>query len=100
IFKSVRPFLSMGLKKLGNARYKRIGHLLSNVDRQQFRSHVFSQEQYFFSGYEIENKLLKEKLDYEAFRYNDPACFKAFSEEEKQAFFDLKYYLKDDLLVK
>jgi len=93
--------LSKTLQKFGNNKYKRIANLLHPVDQDKLRSHIFSQEQYFFSDNEIRNELLKFPIDYEPFRYSDAPIFDSFlSEEEKQAIFDIKYYLKDDLLVK
>ncbi len=100
LFKAIQSPLAFGLKTFGGERLKRIAHLLEKVDKQYLRSHIFSQEQYFFSDSEIRNKLLKQTLDYEPFRYNDPALVITLSEEEKQAIFDFNFYLKDDLLVK
>ena len=101
IFRAAKPGLDIGLRLIGSDRFKRISHLLDSVKPQHQRSHIFSQEQYLFSEYEIRERLLKEPLDYESFRYQDNSQLnELLSEEEKQAFFDLKYYLKDDLLVK
>ncbi len=101
VLKTIQSPLALGLKTFGRARYKRIAQVLEKVDKQHLRSHIFSQEQYFFSDHEIRNTLLKSTLDYESFRYSDPVgAASRLSEEEKQALFDLKYYLKDDLLVK
>lgn len=100
LFKVIQSPLAYGLKTFGSERLKRIAHLLENVDRQHLRSHIFSQEQYFFSDSEIRDKLLKHEQDYESFRYDDPASVVTLSEEEKQAIFDFNFYLKDDLLVK
>jgi asparagine synthase (glutamine-hydrolysing) len=100
----LQPFqfpLAKLFEKFGDNKYKRIVNLLHRVDRDKLRSHIFSQEQYFFSDAEIRNELLKHPINYEPFRYNDTSRFEPFlSEAEKQAIFDLKYYLKDDLLVK
>jgi asparagine synthase (glutamine-hydrolysing) len=100
LFGLFKPALAPTLKMFGNSRHKRIARILENVDRKHLRSHIFSQEQYFFSDSEIRKKLLKSTLDYESFLYSDPVVFESQTEEEKQAIFDLKYYLKDDLLVK
>ncbi len=100
LFKAIQSPLAFGLNTFGGERLKRIAHLLEKVDKQHLRSHIFSQEQYFFSDSEIRNKLLKQTSDYESFRYNDPARVVTLSEEEKQAMFDFNFYLKDDLLVK
>lgn len=95
-----RP-LSFGLQLLRDSRLKRVAHLLQRVNASETRSHIFSQEQYFFSGSEIKNKLLREGSTYIPFNYNDPILKTLhLNEAEKQAFFDLKFYMKDDLLVK
>ncbi|MBI1768765.1 MAG: asparagine synthase (glutamine-hydrolyzing) [Bacteroidetes bacterium] len=97
----IRHPLLFSFKHFGNSRLKRVSQLLEPARKGSIRSHIFSQEQYFFSDHEIENKLLRDTLDYESFRYADPAGLaSSLSEEEKQAIFDLKFYLKDDLLVK
>ncbi|MCA4893581.1 MAG: asparagine synthase (glutamine-hydrolyzing) [Cytophagales bacterium] len=100
LFRLVQTPLTIGLSKLGSARYRRISRLLLKVERQQLRSHIFSQEQNYFSDKEMSDELLRTTLDYEPFRYTDPKDTSRFSEEEKQALFDLRFYLKDDLLVK
>lgn len=59
-------------------------------------SHIFSQEQYFFSSDEVKKvaDMNIRKLDY-------PSEFsRKLTPAEKQAFYDLQYYLPDDLLVK
>jgi asparagine synthase (glutamine-hydrolysing) len=62
-------------------------------------SHIFSQEQYYFSEKEIQRILVKpsgttcveERLD---------SILRKLQPAEEQAFFDMRYYLKDDLLTK
>ena len=83
--------------KLSN-KYKRVSHLLKYVNKEDIKSHIFSQEQYYFSKSEINSLrntkcefLLNEKLNNFERKLN-PA--------ESQALFDIKNYLKDDLLVK
>ncbi len=99
-FRSIQEPLSYGLRHLGNDRLKRISELLRKVDTPGLRSHIFSQEQYFFSDEEIKNLLINTEY-YKPFAYEDPLVHrKSFSPADKQAIFDLKYYLKDDLLVK
>lgn len=99
-FKMVQPFMSFGFKSIYGTRYKRISLMLERIKRQNVRSHIFSQEQYFFSDTEIQTQLVKNVLSYESFTYHDPLNTFHLSEGEKQALFDLKYYLRDDLLVK
>lgn len=81
-------------------RLERASHLLDPVAPDQLRSHIFSQEQYLFSQREIRDHLLKETSGIEPFVYTDPKGSSNWSAAEKQALFDVQYYLKDDLLVK
>ncbi len=94
-------------------RYKRVAGLLSYTNEQHARSHIFSQEQYLFSEQEICNLLHPDfskkagheitELINEEFRnenkYSENRTRK-FNASEKQSFFDLQYYLQDDLLTK
>jgi len=87
------------LKILGNNRWKRIGHLLDQSTNDNVRNHIFSQEQYLFSNRELKNDYLLN--DESGFNYKDPnRLLRNLKPAEYQALFDLKYYLKDDLLVK
>jgi len=64
------------------------------------QSHIFSQEQYFFSEQEIENICLPNLKSCESFKYNPQITNRKLSPAEGQSLFDLQYYLPDDLLVK
>jgi asparagine synthase (glutamine-hydrolysing) len=86
------------LKVFGNDRFKRIGKILETVEVAKRASHIFSQEQYFFSDKEIA-ALLQNREEYRSFTYDDSAN-SGLTPAERQAIFDLKYYLRDDLLVK
>jgi asparagine synthase (glutamine-hydrolysing) len=100
--KWLSPFqglISNGLKKIGNSRLKRIGFLLQPVGRDEKRSHIFSQEQYFFSRSEIDSMARKSTPLFKSLEYSDPED-EELTSAEKQALFDLRYYLKDNLLVK
>jgi asparagine synthase (glutamine-hydrolysing) len=84
---------------MGN-RYERASHLFMYPDARKLKSHIFSQEQYMFSEPEIDNLLTPEysaepKIQED---WNIPA--RKLSPIEKQAFFDMKQYLQEDLLVK
>jgi asparagine synthase (glutamine-hydrolysing) len=94
-----RP-LQLALNISGKSQWLRVARLLESPTAGGVRSHIFSQEQYLFSQQEIHDKLLKDKSFFHPFVYHDEAIIKDLSEGEKQAIFDLKYYLKDDLLVK
>lgn len=98
------PLIRMGgammapvLRTLGNSRWKRIGHLVEHVEDDALRSHIFSQEQYFFSKREIDNGLLKHHHSLNLTSFRDVESFDA---KRNQALFDLENYLRDDLLVK
>jgi asparagine synthase (glutamine-hydrolysing) len=98
LIKSFRTPIRGALSLLSN-RYQRAARLFENVPQEEICSHIFSQEQYLFSRSEIK-KILKPEFynkfsldeNYELARNMTPA--------ERQSLFDLKYYLKDDLLVK
>ncbi|MBL0913737.1 MAG: asparagine synthase C-terminal domain-containing protein, partial [Bacteroidia bacterium] len=72
---------------------KRAGDVFG-YSKGSLQSHIFSQEQYFFSLPELE-RLMRQPADLQ------PSF--VFEQEEaiqRQNAFDLRYYLKDDLLVK
>ena len=79
------------------SRLQRIGELLQPVKYGGLRSHIFSQENYFFSQKEIAEDLLIDRNNFHPFYYNDLV---QTTPAEQQALFDLNNYLKDDLLVK
>lgn len=87
------------LRKLGTSRLKRIGLLLEKVERDEVRSHIFSQEQYFFSRSEIKSMAINPSPAFTSLRYKDPMHLH-LNASEKQALYDVQFYLKDDLLVK
>jgi asparagine synthase (glutamine-hydrolysing) len=74
--------------------------LFESIKENKVRRHIFSQEQYFFSENEVSNKLLLNKDYYSDWQYDDFRYLKVLSEQERQALFDLQFYLRDDLLVK
>lgn len=86
------------LSQMGN-REKRASHLFLFTDRKKIKNHIFSQEQNFFSEEEIKKLLYKEIFHETPI---DPLFFtkRKLSSKEEQALYDLKFYLKDDLLVK
>ena len=100
-----------------SSRFQRIGKLLNTSDSHNLRSHIFSQEQYFFSNKEISalvnepystpgylRNLQENEIE---FIYSNPDQFPHLSNQkrklnamEQQALFDINYYLPDDLLTK
>lgn len=100
LWKTFTPPLRTGLALSGKSRLERVARLLEPVKAGGLRSHIFSQEQYFFTQGEIRDHLLRNPEDFEAFEYTDPQEAAALTPGSKQALFDFQYYLKDDLLVK
>lgn len=83
-----------------NNKHKRASHVF-NCPSENWKSHIFSQEQYLFSETEIENLLLKNIASDIVKKINNNVCLdNNFKPNEEQSFFDLKNYLVDDLLVK
>jgi asparagine synthase (glutamine-hydrolysing) len=99
-------------------RYQRVGRLLDYINDTDLKCHIFSQEQYFFSSKEIESLLVKEEKfslklmswlnedniltglnDYQPTKLIQ-VRERSLNAMEKQALFDLNYYLQDDLLTK
>lgn len=117
LLKLTRKPLSWAFGKMPN-RYQRVGKLLDYRDPRKIRSHIFSQEQYMFTEWELENLLNPEykgvsDLD-ESMRsssllrlFDEQQESKSFYVKERklnamesQALFDIQYYLPDDLLTK
>lgn len=99
-WKISKPVIRKILEASASSKWLRISKLLAPVDKTSMRSHIFSQEQYFFTQNEIHNELLLEPQRFTYFHYQTPEAFSALPASEQQALFDLQYYLKDDLLVK
>lgn len=86
------------LFQFGNSRTKRVSLLLqSPLYHHNLFSHIFSQEQYLFSERELSQYL---SLRPDALIFDFQPTARMLNPVEFQALFDLKYYLKDDLLVK
>lgn len=93
-----RKIIAQLLKQLGN-RSQRAAKLFEYQNVNSIKTHIFSQEQYYFSQIEIQH-LLTDKYK-ESISIEENFSFsRELTPQEEQAFFDLKYYLKDDLLVK
>ncbi len=99
LVKAFRKPIGAALSLAGN-RYKRAGQVFKYENESTRKSHIFSQEQYVFAGYELP-KLFNPKF-YTGVDIDEstPAIPRKLSVAEEQAFFDLRFYLKDDLLVK
>ncbi|MEP1094463.1 MAG: asparagine synthase (glutamine-hydrolyzing) [Cyclobacteriaceae bacterium] len=97
LIRSVRKPISI-LLNFGRNRERRASRVFDYSNKDRIKSHIFSQEQYFFSEIEIKHLLTKKSIleiveDY-------PELRRSLSAREEQAFFDLNNYLKSDLLVK
>lgn len=98
LWKYSEDLLRFAFRLSGNDRLQRISHLLGHGEKG-IRSHIFSQEQYFFSSSEIADLRVGNTGD--AFSYDDPPTLtRELNAAERQAIFDFHHYLKDDLLVK
>ncbi len=117
VLHALRKPLANVLSKLPS-RYKRVSHLFHNVNPQNLRSHIFSQEQYCFSDSELQTLLhtkyqLPSSIDESMLfknimkiaEINSPGLQtdtrdRVLTPMEIQAIFDMHYYLQDDLLTK
>jgi asparagine synthase (glutamine-hydrolysing) len=115
------PFLKMFRSPLESvfarmaSKYQRVSELLSYSAHTNLRSHIFSQEQYWFSASEVNSILKPGYLAQTRPEYLPASLFDQLMEKndfyldriarklnpmEKQALFDLQFYLQDDLLTK
>jgi len=108
-----RFLISKLLRSSSSDRNKRAAELFSFRNGSSLRSHIFSQEQYFFSANEINSLLVNKEIPSEKLEkflaytdtvFNDSIRSierqRRLRPEEKQALYDLQFYLPDDLLVK
>jgi asparagine synthase (glutamine-hydrolysing) len=91
------------LLSMGNDRFQRVSKLLDFDAGGSLASHIFSQEQNMFSMKELSALLtgtecMRPILELQLL--NNPPLARDLSPTEAQAFFDIRLYLKDDLLVK
>ncbi|PLX08944.1 MAG: asparagine synthase (glutamine-hydrolyzing) [Marinilabiliales bacterium] len=95
-----RSVMGLMLSIYPSNRTRRASYLYKYKNKANIKSHIFSQEQYLFSERELD-KLLNPELIYDNNLEQDYENFvRKLTPEEAQAVFDLRYYLKDDLLVK
>jgi asparagine synthase (glutamine-hydrolysing) len=97
MLKAFRKPLAYVLDKLGDNRLKR-GSKLFTYPADRFKSHIFSQEQYFFTEAEIKKLLLKPGHLIIEEDMSNPT--RKLTDTEQQSFFDLINYLPEELLVK
>lgn len=98
------PLMKLGRKPLAAVlrrlpdRYRRVAALLDYKRGEALATHLFSQEQYFFSRQEL--SALAPALPAPAPLPLHLPSGRHMTPAEKQALFDLHYYLPDDLLTK
>ncbi len=97
LVKIVKNPAAFYLSRLDN-RYKRIAQMFKWDKGDFLPAHIFSQEQYFFATYELCR--LGSSVSHDMFSDVFEGLSRKLSPAEKQALFDLNYYLPDDLLVK
>jgi asparagine synthase (glutamine-hydrolysing) len=99
LIKGFRFPIGNSLSKLSE-KYKHRAEIFKYQKSEQLKSHIFSQEQFYFSISEIQSLMIKPSADdinlLEDFSY----FVRKLTPKENQAIFDLRYYLKDDLLTK
>ena len=93
----IKKPLHVASKIMGN-KYQRAGNLFDN-NGQHLRTHIFSQEQYYFKENELAQLLVHPSFSFNAINALPDAARK-LSAAEQQSFWDFNHYLKDDLLVK
>ena len=99
LLKTFRSPISKSLSILSN-KYKRAASLFDYSDEKRLKSHIFSQEQYFFSEKELHIMLHDQYIRPLQFNEEFNNLKRKLSAKEEQALFDIENYLKDDLLVK
>jgi asparagine synthase (glutamine-hydrolysing) len=96
--KAFRKPIGELLYRLGGNRTKRASYLFRYPSETKRKSHIFSQEQYYFSEAEV-RYIVKHQAKVSMDEY---ICTnkRKLSPEEQQSFFDIKNYLPEELLVK
>lgn len=98
MLKALRWPIAKALHTFGGNRYKRGSKLFEYPSEARRKSHIFSQEQYYFTEKEIKQLLVSPQaisLDEEL-----STMSRKLSVTEEQSIFDLKNYLPEELLVK
>ncbi len=98
LVKAFRQPLAFALSQFSD-RYKRGAQVFNYKNEIHKKSHIFSQEQYLFCENELKD-LLKPDFKHEVLFDEKFHTKRKLSAAEEQALFDIKYYLKDELLVK
>ena len=97
LYAGFRKPIRWGLSTFGDSRMKQRASVFDYPRKDQLKSHLFSQEQGFFSRKELSQILTKDLQVCIEENINENRALNAM---EQQSFFDMQHYLKDDLLVK
>ena len=98
LIRYLRRPLGRFMKMMPDQRIQRAGMVFDFEQWSSWQTHLFSQEQYFFSEPEI-GKILKTEYYIDSFRTTG-IIQRKLKPHEKQSIFDIRYYLRDDLLTK
>jgi asparagine synthase (glutamine-hydrolysing) len=98
ILKNNRHLIKNVLNQL-SPKYQRVSKLFDFDPSTPLKHHIFSQEQYLFNLKES-REILNQPYQTPLLLDENPVSARKFNPAEKQALFDLIYYLPDDLLVK
>ncbi|GAB4395307.1 MAG: asparagine synthase (glutamine-hydrolyzing) [Microscillaceae bacterium] len=96
-WKNMRHPLAQTFGLMKSPRYQKARRLLAYPSPHDLPAHIFSQEQQFFSRPELNELLLRPEFGPP---YQTPVLKRVLNPMEQQAFFDLQFYLPDDLLTK
>ena len=97
LWQNMRHPIALGLKPFKSSSYQKARHLFAYSNSKDLASHIFSQEQLLFSRKELKQMIIPPVKDTSYLYPNYPRDLNAM---EKQALFDMEFYLPDDLLVK
>ena len=94
----IRNTIFSASQLMGN-RLQRAGNLFAYKNKNNLKSHIFSQEQYFFAEQELDGILTGTMHDFSDLN-NNTATARKLKNEEEQSLWDFNFYLPDDLLTK
>lgn len=88
------------LASVMSSRFKRAGKVLEYESVDTIKSHIFSQEQYFYKRQEIKSMLNPDFQSAINLQEDYSNVARTLEPAEAQSVFDMHYYLRDDLLTK
>ncbi|MDX2303975.1 MAG: asparagine synthase (glutamine-hydrolyzing) [Microscillaceae bacterium] len=96
-WQNLRYPIALTLGPFKKPSFQKAKHLFRYSNSKDLASHIFSQEQLLFSRRELKQLMISPAKENPFLAPNYP---RNLNPMEKQALFDLQYYLPDDLLVK